>query len=205
MSAPVVVFDAMGVLYTSGDDVAELLIPYLRGLGCAVETGEIERRYVECSLGRMTSDEFWAAMGVRSPGRDEEYCRLHRLTDGVWEALDTLRAAGIRLACLSNDVTAWSLRLRERFALVDRIDEWVISGAVGVRKPDPAIYRILLDRLGVAAPEVLFVDDRAKNLEPALALGLRAVHFTRDASFTPDGAVRAGSMGEVVELVRRWT
>ena len=52
------------------------------------------------------------------------------------------------------------------------------SSAVGVRKPDPAVYTLLLERLGRPASEVAFFDDLEPNLPPATALGIRAVQFT---------------------------
>jgi FMN phosphatase YigB (HAD superfamily) len=53
----------------------------------------------------------------------------------------------------------------------------VISGLVGVQKPDPAIYHIVLERLGVAPAEVIFVDDFVQNIETARALGMQTLHF----------------------------
>jgi len=53
----------------------------------------------------------------------------------------------------------------------------VISCEVGLSKPDPRIYQLCLDRLGLAAPATLFVDDRADNVEAAARVGLQTLHF----------------------------
>jgi HAD superfamily hydrolase (TIGR01509 family) len=53
----------------------------------------------------------------------------------------------------------------------------VISCEVGVSKPDPRIYQLCLDRLGLPAAETLFVDDRADNIEGAARIGLRTLHW----------------------------
>jgi 2-haloacid dehalogenase len=54
----------------------------------------------------------------------------------------------------------------------------VVSGDEKVVKPDPAIYRILLDRFGVDPTSSVFVDDRQENVDAAAALGFHAVLFT---------------------------
>src|SRR5437899_1493221 len=142
----VVVFDAMGVLYESADDVGDLLIPYLRARSCQLSDTEIRARYVECSLGKMSSADFWAAAGARGAA-DEEYCRGHRLTAGTRAVLAELQTEGIRMACLSNDVSSWSRLLRERFGLTEYIRDWVISADIGIRKPDADAFAVLCRRV----------------------------------------------------------
>jgi hypothetical protein len=61
MKPAVLAIDAMGVLYEAADDVGELLVPYLRGLGCRLPPDEIERLYTRCSLGELSSTGFWAS------------------------------------------------------------------------------------------------------------------------------------------------
>ena len=58
------VLDAMGVIYRAGDDVTELLIPYLRGNGCQLTDAGIEALYLGVSLGQMTSLQFWQHCGT---------------------------------------------------------------------------------------------------------------------------------------------
>jgi len=53
----------------------------------------------------------------------------------------------------------------------------VISCEIGLTKPDPRIYQLCLDRLGLAARDTLFVDDRADNIEGAARIGLRTLHW----------------------------
>ena len=58
------------------------------------------------------------------------------------------------------------------------IYERVISGHVGVVKPDPCIYEILFERVGRRPNELLFIDDSTANVRAAEALGMPAIHFT---------------------------
>lgn len=166
----------MGVLYTSADDVTDLLIPYLRAKGSTVDKPTVEQLYRECSLGLMSSAQFWDAAGTVGAA-DEEYCLSHHLTEGLRPLLTGLRAAGHRLACLSNDVAEWSLILRRRFGLTNQITDWVISGEIGVRKPDPAAYTALCRRLQLPPHRILFIDDRQANIAGARNAGFQAIQY----------------------------
>ena len=172
-----VALDAMGVIYQPGDDVRQLLIPYLRAHACPLDDVEIRALYVECTLGRFSSAELWRRTGVEGVCSDEDHCRSHRLNEGVIDVAREMAGRGARIACLSNDVSEWSRILRRRFGLEEVVSEWVISGDVGVRKPSAEIYRILLGRLGCAADEVVFVDDSEPNLDAAAVEGMRTVLF----------------------------
>ncbi|MEU6712050.1 HAD-IA family hydrolase [Nonomuraea sp. NPDC046802] len=200
----VVVFDAMGVLYRYGDVQGRVLIPYLRAQGCHAPEQDIREAYRATTLGRLTTDGFWAAVGLTA--RDEHYCQEHRLTEGTLEALDELADAGLEAACLSNDTAAWSALVRRRFGLERRIRRWFISSDLRVRKPDPVAYEAVLDALNVPAGQIVFVDDRPVNLAPARALGMRTVLFRSDdtdAHPAPGSPHEVGSMRELVAAVRR--
>jgi HAD superfamily hydrolase (TIGR01509 family) len=171
-----IALDAMGVLYRSGDDITELMVPYARAHGSRLEPQRMYELYVECSLGAMSSAELWDRLGT-SGADDDEYLRGHELTEGVLSALERLSARGVRLACLSNDVSEWSALLRRRFGLEKYIKTWVISGDVGVRKPSPAAYAALARSVGVDPARILFVDDRMNNVRAARVAGMGSVLF----------------------------
>ena len=100
----------------------------------------------------------------------------------VWEIARAFKAAGGRTAILSNGVPEIMGRLQRERSLAEFFDAIVVSYEVGCAKPDPAIYKICLDRLKVPAGAALFVDDRAENLEAARAFGIQTLHFTGDES-----------------------
>ena len=173
--ADILILDAMGVLYEAGDDVAELLVPFVGRHGRADLSAEaIDRDYVEASLGRMDTAAFWRRMGV-DPSLEDAYLAGHRLIEGTLDVLPQLRQRHRRLACLSNDVASWSLKLRQRFGLESWIDHWFISGDLGLRKPSSEIYRLAADRLGARPQDIVFVDDRLRNLDAAKAVGFNTV------------------------------
>ena len=100
----------------------------------------------------------------------------------VWEIAAAFRARGGRTAMLSNNVPDMMARMRARRPLEPWFDVVVASCEVGCCKPDPAIYRICVERLAVPAAETLFVDDRLENLDAAETIGLRTLHFIGDDS-----------------------
>ena len=91
------------------------------------------------------------------------------------------RRAGVRTAMLSN---SWGDDRYDQAQLERLFDAWVISGEVGVRKPDPEIYALAAERLGLPPEECVFVDDLPGNLKPARALGMATVVHRGDAAQT---------------------
>jgi putative hydrolase of the HAD superfamily len=198
----VVVFDAMGVLYRDGNVQGRVLIPYLRERGCRAPEQEIRAAYREVTLGRMSTGEFWPALGAAGAS-DEDYCLRHTLTDGTLRALKELAGDGLEPACLSNDAAVWSALVRGRFGLERHIGRWFVSSDLGARKPDPAPYEAVLGALGLAAAEVVFVDDRPANLVPARALGMGTILFHSDdtAAHPGPGHVPGPAVRTMAELV----
>jgi putative hydrolase of the HAD superfamily len=107
-------------------------------------------------------DEFFAG--------DQADMELYHLLVG----LHPLRQVGL----ISN---AWSgLRaLITRAGWLDAFDALIVSAEVGIMKPDPRIYQLALEALGVDPQEAVFVDDTLANIEAARMLGMAVIHFTR--------------------------
>ncbi len=91
--------------------------------------------------------------------------------------LDELRAAGYRLYVLSNIIRESYEDLRERLTFWDRFEGIVVSYALKTAKPEPAIYRYLLDHYRLQPEECLFIDDMEANVAGARAVGIPAVRF----------------------------
>ena len=100
--------------------------------------------------------------------------------DEMWTLAATYRTGGGKLGMLSNGVPEIVARIRADKDLESNFDAVVISFEVQLAKPEPEIYRVTLDRLGVQAFDALFVDDRAENIQTARELGLQTLHFTGD-------------------------
>lgn len=95
-------------------------------------------------------------------------------TDMIAKVL-TLRAAGYRTALLTNNIKEFADGWRAMIPAADMFDVIVDSSAVGMRKPDPRIYRLALDQLGVEPEETVFLDDAAGNVEAARSVGMHAI------------------------------
>jgi putative hydrolase of the HAD superfamily len=114
--------------------------------------------------------------------------------------LDELRAAGVRLAIVSN-AARHSERLLDRFGFRDRVSATAMSWSVGVLKPDPLIYRTALDALGVVPGQAAYVGDGGDSeLRGARRLGLRTVLVERGLPHTEsaraDADVRCADLAD---------
>jgi putative hydrolase of the HAD superfamily len=116
----------------------------------------------------------------------------------VPDVLARLRAGGARLAVVSN----WDVSLHDvldRTGLQPLVDAVVISAEVGVAKPDPAIFRAALERLGARAEDALHVGDSVEHdVAGARAAGLDAVLVARNGAAAPDGVRAVRSLAELV-------
>ena len=112
--------------------------------------------------------------------------------------LARLRAGGARLAVVSN----WDVSLHdvlERTGLRPLVDAVVISAELGVAKPDPAIFRAALDRLGAGPDGALHVGDSLEDdVAGARAAGLEAVLVARNGAPAPEGVRAVRSLAELV-------
>ncbi|MGN6662794.1 MAG: HAD family hydrolase [Solirubrobacterales bacterium] len=140
-----------------------------------LERGEME----EVAFLELLSDHLEPLLGRRP--------HLHRFREVYFDALDPnepmielmreLRASGLAMALLTNNVREWEPLWRSMLP-IDEIFETVVDSAfVGCRKPEARIYELTLERIGVPAEACLFVDDVGVNCKGAEAAGMSAVHF----------------------------
>jgi putative hydrolase of the HAD superfamily len=125
----------------------------------------------------------------------------YRLFDDVLPALERLEAAGLRLGVVSN-FEEWLERLLESLHVTRYFEVRVISGIEGVEKPDPKIFRLALDRIGVEPGEAVYVGDSIHfDVEPAEALGMLGVLLDRRGRFPDHAGVRIASLEELPRLL----
>jgi putative hydrolase of the HAD superfamily len=107
----------------------------------------------------------------------EIYFKALQPNEEMIELMRELKASGKRMAMLTNNVREWE-PLWKAMLPVDEIFELVVDSAfVSLRKPEPEIYELTLERFGMPAEACLFVDDLAHNCEGAREAGMSAVHF----------------------------
>lgn len=133
-------------------------------------------------------DQFGKRAGL-SPGQMRQLLQtanesLHPIPETV-RIVEDLAAAGVPLYVLSNMPVSTFEYLVKQHAFFGHFKELVISGAILMIKPEPAIYKHLVEKTGIVPSESVFIDDLLKNIIAARESGLHAIQFT-DAS-----AVRA--------------
>ena len=106
--------------------------------------------------------------------------------DGSADLVEELRGLGLRLYGLTN---WWDETFEHAIAAapaIGRMDGVVVSGRVGLAKPDPAIFVHLCEKFSIRPDRAVFVDDSPANVATAASLGFHALHFTTTAAFRED-------------------
>lgn len=123
------------------------------------------------------------AAGHEITGRDFVALLDVALKPDMIEALRRVRSAGLKTGCITNNFEGLDPVRTERQSRGDRaiaeifslFDHVIESSKVGVRKPEPRIYEMMLDALGLPAAACVFLDDLGVNLKPAQAMGMRTI------------------------------
>jgi putative hydrolase of the HAD superfamily len=152
----------------------------------------------ELEMGRVAEVQFLDRLSDALALELDHRPELHRFSEIYFEALHPnepvielmreAKASGRRMALLTNNVREWEPLWRGMLP-VDEIFELVVDSAfVGMRKPDPAIYELTLERLGegVSAEDCLFIDDLEINVTAAERLGMSAVRFVDNEQAIPE-------------------
>jgi epoxide hydrolase-like predicted phosphatase len=177
----VVLFDFGGVLTESGKKgyIAETVA----GLyGIPAESVDIADLHGDLRRGKSDTEAFFTELNRRYGQQKqvtEQMFQDKTRTDFrpsplVYDVAKRLRDHGIRTAILSNIFNMNAVVLREQ-GWYDGFDPVLLSYDLGYAKPDPEIYDITLERLGVRPDEVLFIDDQDKCLAPAEKIGMHTI------------------------------
>jgi phosphoglycolate phosphatase len=210
-----VLFDLDGTLSDSLPDIHAALDTARRELGLPGVTPEQVRGWVGCGA---------AMLVAHSLGHDDEtapdvrrvlprFLAIYEshaderstLYPGVGEALDLLRAHGVRLAVTTNKPARAADALLAGLGVLERFEVVVTPDLAGTRKPDAAFIRFALERLGVAAGDALVVGDGLPDLHAARGAGVACVAllggYGDKAALLADGPEFVAE--DVAEVVRR--
>ena len=144
-----------------------------------LERGEIDfAQYLDAMVAKaptflgkaLDMEAYGRFMSLSAPG--VHWMVVHRIRE--------LRARGLRLGLLTNNVKEFGDHWRSSFPVEELFEVVVDSSHVGMRKPEREIYELTCERLGIAPSEAVFVDDNADNIAAAAALGMETVHFGED-------------------------
>jgi len=146
--------------------------------------------------GKLTGLQFWQKLidnaGLKLP--PETVRELNQLDARMWTTQNPamlawqleLKQRGFLTAILSNMGDNVLENMMREFDWLPRFDVLVWSFQLRMAKPDPAIYRYVLDKLGVLPEEALFIDDKLVNIQAAQALGMQAIQFSDVAKLRED-------------------
>ena len=139
----------------------------------------------EVDRGTLTAESAPSHFSKLSGRSADEVRDLLRITaesltpiDGTIRLLEELAAAHVNLYLLSNMPVSTYEILSKRHAFFDHFEHLVISGAILMLKPEPAIYKHLVETTGIVPAESVFIDDLQRNVIAARESGLHAIQFT---------------------------
>lgn len=146
--------------------------------------------------GKLTGLEFWQKLAADGGLTLPEDCIQHlsQLDGHMWSTVNErmvawqarLKQRGLLTGILSNMGDSVLEVLLSKHAWIANFDVQVWSYQLRIAKPDPAIYRYLLAKLGTEPQETLFIDDKSENIEAAQALGIRAFQFSTTDMLSAD-------------------
>jgi putative hydrolase of the HAD superfamily len=155
--------------------------PVGRRLYRQIERGEITQESFELGIAE--------CLGVESHGLLKGFLADARPNHVIIKAAERARMAGVRTGVITNSWGTKPYNPYERYRLRERFDAVLISGELGMRKPEPAIYELAAKRLGLPPAACIFIDDIESNLQPARDLGMATIHHV-DNSATLDALER---------------
>jgi putative hydrolase of the HAD superfamily len=226
----IIFFDAGGTILEPYPTFAEAFTRICRTHGYQVAPRDVQSVYhtvgmaelsretgiINASSSAASSQIFWSrlyemfleALGIVDDSlRDDLLATFsdkatYKLFPEVLESFEQLRGAGYRLGLISN-FEGWLEEVLVEQKAGEIFEVKVISGIEGIEKPDPYLYRLAMERAGTDPEECVHVGDSiANDLEPATAVGMKAVMIDRSESFPDTTWPRITSLTELPALVR---
>ncbi len=199
-----VVIGGWGVLVQPADPAGELLIPFVRQSGSTATPAEIREAYRLATLGRLTLDQLWEACGLAGEPTwtHGPYTGQMTVSTGAADFVRSLLRRGIAVACVTNDVSEWSWRLRA-WTGFDAVTPWVISSDIGIRKPDPGVFEMLRRVSEVPFANCLVIDSDRRTLDAARSLGMSTALFGTRTPGQPVAGTAHPAVGDFTDLIGR--
>ncbi|HUQ84802.1 MAG TPA: HAD family phosphatase [Candidatus Limnocylindrales bacterium] len=178
-----IIFDLGGVLFTNGTKkfIDDISTQYNLDQETVEEImdGETGSKYRESKI---TRDEFWKQIleklqiKVYIKELENQWISGYELIEGTRDLIFEL-SKKYRVFFLSDNVQERVERINKKYGFINWFSGGVFSHEAGVRKPDPRIYTMTLEKTGVKPEEAVFIDDKAELLEPASQLGMTTFLF----------------------------
>lgn len=183
-----IIFDYGGVLVHQQTEEDHARMAKIAGLSQEQFSERYWGEREDYDQGLISNVDYWVAVigdknGLASQKQIDDLTEYDtvswmRYDQPMWDWIRELKAAGKRVAMLSNMPYDLGQALRTRSDKLDVFDHVTLSFELRAVKPEPAIYEECLEGLGTEANRTLFLDDRMPNIQGAEFLGIRAVQFT---------------------------
>lgn len=206
-----VIWDFGGVVTSSPFDAfaryeAERGLPAdtIRRINATDPDGNAWARFERAEIDAQAFDRLFAEEAARTghniPGNDVLALLSGDIRPAMVAAIDAVKGAGLGTGCITNNVRAGrgagmapdSEKAAAISAIMARFDHVIESSKAGIRKPDPRIYLMMCEALGVAPADCVYLDDLGINCKPAAALGMHAIKVASEAQALAD---LAGAVG----------
>ncbi len=199
-----VVIGGWGVLFQPAEPAGELLIPFVRQSGSTASPAEIREAYRLATLGRLTPGQLWEACGLAGEPTwtHGPYTGRMTVSTGAADFVRSLLRRGVGVACITNDVSEWSWRLRV-WTGFEAVTPWVISSDIGIRKPDPGVFEMLRRVSGIPFANCLVIDSDRRTLDAARSLGMSTALFGTRSPGQPVADTAHPAVGDFTDLIRR--
>ncbi|HET9946694.1 MAG TPA: HAD family phosphatase, partial [Patescibacteria group bacterium] len=178
-----IIFDLGGVLFTNGTKRLISFVSEEYGIDKEkvkeVMDGEIGKKYREAKIDRhIFWNHFLTELGIsaNSDFLEEKWIFGYELIEETKEIIDDLRQK-YKVYFLSDNVRNRVDKIHERYGFLDWFEGGIFSHEVGLKKPHPQLYKMILEKAGVNADEAVFVDDKEECLPPAKEIGMTAILF----------------------------
>jgi putative hydrolase of the HAD superfamily len=205
MTYSTVIFDFGGVVTTSPFEAFNRLeaargLPqdFIRQVNAVDRDHNAWAKFERAEISAAEFDAAFAAearlRGAELRGADVILCLSGDVRPRVVAAMDALKEAGLRLGCITNNVPsgegpgmAHGLGKAEQVAdAMTRFEAIIESSKAGIRKPDPRIYQMMCEQLGVVPADCVYLDDLGINCKPAAELGMHAIKVVDEAQLLAD-------------------
>jgi 2-haloacid dehalogenase len=146
------------------------------------EAQDLGRKWIDAIAERIALFPQWESE-IRA--YDERWVEMldGEITENVC-LLKQLKSAGMRTFAITNFSTEKLELAKAQFRFFEHFDGMLVSGDVGLIKPDPRIFRLLLERYRLTAANCLFIDDSITNVAVARDLGMKAIHYQESLDLT---------------------
>lgn len=200
-----VIFDFGGVITSSPFEAFNRLetergLPrdFIRQVNAANPDGNAWALFERAEIDASTFNQMFAddarALGHELEGRAVLAVLAGAVRPAMVTALDRLKAAGYRIGCITNNVPSGHGAGMARSAdskdeleqIFARFEQIIESSKAGVRKPDPRIYMMMCERLGLEPVQCIYLDDLGINCKPASQLGMHAIKVTGEVQALAD-------------------